>query len=60
MELKGMADRIITMRQKLYDALQEVGAPGSWEHIVKQIGMFSYTGLTKVGLIEWGRWGVGI
>ncbi|GAB4816612.1 hypothetical protein N2152v2_003658 [Parachlorella kessleri] len=46
-ELKGMADRIITMRQKLYEALQEVGAPGSWDHILKQIGMFSYTGLTK-------------
>ncbi|KAL3149705.1 hypothetical protein ABBQ38_013535 [Trebouxia sp. C0009 RCD-2024] len=46
-ELKGMADRIITMREKLHAALKEVGAPGSWDHIISQIGMFSYTGLTK-------------
>lgn len=26
----------------------QVGAPGNWDHIVNQIGMFSYTGLTKV------------
>ncbi len=25
-----------------------VGCPGDWSHILKQIGMFSYTGLTKV------------
>ena len=47
-ELKGMADRIITMREKLHAALQEVGAPGTWDHITSQIGMFSYTGLNKV------------
>lgn len=47
-ELKGMADRIITMREKLHAALKEVGAPGKWDHITSQIGMFSYTGLTKV------------
>jgi hypothetical protein len=47
-ELKGMADRIITMREKLHSALKEVGAPGTWDHIISQIGMFSYTGLTKV------------
>ena len=49
-ELKGMADRIITMREKLHSALKEAGAPGTWDHITSQIGMFSYTGLTKVGL----------
>lgn len=43
-----MADRIITMREKLHAALKEVGAPGTWDHITSQIGMFSYTGLTKV------------
>ncbi|PSC72490.1 aspartate cytoplasmic [Micractinium conductrix] len=46
-ELKGMADRIHTMRRMLFDALQEVGAPGSWNHVLEQIGMFSYTGLTE-------------
>lgn len=43
-----MADRIITMREKLHAALKEVGAPGTWDHIISQIGMFSYTGLSKV------------
>lgn len=47
-ELKGMADRIISMRSQLFEALQDVGAPGNWEHITSQIGMFSFSGLTKV------------
>eukprot|EP00891_Asterochloris_glomerata_P004767 jgi/Astpho2/4767/Aster-00315 len=46
-ELKAMADRIITMRTKLHDSLREINAPGSWKHIEDQIGMFAYTGLTK-------------
>jgi aspartate aminotransferase len=50
-ELKGMAGRIIHMRELLFKALQEVGAPGTWNHILDQIGMFSYTGLTKVRLL---------
>jgi len=46
-ELKGMADRIISMRQQLRAALEANGAPGTWNHITDQIGMFSFTGLTK-------------
>ncbi|CAN7012518.1 unnamed protein product [Brassica oleracea var. botrytis] len=46
-ELKGMADRIISMRQQLYEAIQARGTPGDWTHIIKQIGMFSFTGLNK-------------
>ena len=38
-ELKGMADRIKTMRTTLHTALREAGAPGSWEHILQQIGV---------------------
>ena len=41
-----MADRIISMRQKLLDSLKAAGAPGGWDHVVNQIGMFSFTGLT--------------
>ena len=26
--------------------LEEVGAKGTWDHVVNQIGMFSFTGLT--------------
>eukprot|EP00475_Leptophrys_vorax_P023133 TRINITY_DN31544_c0_g2_i4.p1 TRINITY_DN31544_c0_g2~~TRINITY_DN31544_c0_g2_i4.p1 ORF type:complete len:124 (+),score=6.68 TRINITY_DN31544_c0_g2_i4:115-486(+) len=47
LELKGMADRIISMRKQLYAALQQRGTPGDWTHILKQIGMFTFTGLSK-------------
>lgn len=47
-----MAGRIIQMRKELYSALQQVGAPGKWNHILDQIGMFSYTGLTKARLCQ--------
>ncbi|TPX33620.1 aspartate transaminase [Synchytrium microbalum] len=44
--LKSMADRIIKMRQVTFDTLTQLKTPGTWNHIVDQIGMFSYTGLT--------------
>ncbi|CAI9775701.1 unnamed protein product [Fraxinus pennsylvanica] len=46
-ELKAMADRIINMRQQLFDALRSRGTPGDWSHIIKQIGMFTFTGLNS-------------
>jgi aspartate aminotransferase len=45
-ELKTMADRVLKMRQALYDALIECKAPGTWEHILNQRGLFTYSGLT--------------
>ena len=42
-----MVERIKTMRMELYKLLKAKGTPGSWEHIVKQIGMFTFTGLTR-------------
>lgn len=42
-----MANRIIKMRQGLYERLTKLGTPGTWEHITTQIGMFSYTGVTE-------------
>ncbi|XP_004291203.1 PREDICTED: aspartate aminotransferase, cytoplasmic [Fragaria vesca subsp. vesca] len=44
-ELKAMADRIISMRHQLFDSLRAKGTPGDWSHIIKQIGMFTFTGL---------------
>lgn len=44
-ELKSMADRIIEMRRRLFDAIVANQTPGTWNHIIDQIGMFSYTGL---------------
>lgn len=75
-ELKAMADRIISMRHQLFEALQArgngfrvvnanedmhnpelnclvallhlfAGTPGDWSHIIKQIGMFTFTGLNS-------------
>uniref|UniRef100_L2G3C4 Aspartate aminotransferase n=1 Tax=Colletotrichum fructicola (strain Nara gc5) TaxID=1213859 RepID=L2G3C4_COLFN len=45
-EVKGMADRIITMRALLKDNLEKLGSAHDWSHITSQIGMFAYTGLT--------------
>jgi len=46
-ELSLMSDRILKMRDLLRGKLEELGTPGTWNHITDQIGMFSYTGLTK-------------
>lgn len=43
--LKVMSERLTQMRQGLYDRLRVLGTPGNWEHLLHQIGMFSYTGL---------------
>ncbi|KAI7885194.1 aspartate aminotransferase [Lichtheimia hyalospora FSU 10163] len=46
-EVKFMADRIITMRTKLRNHLeQDFGSKKNWEHITNQIGMFCFSGLT--------------
>ena len=45
-EVKQMADRIIAMRSMLVGALHDAGSLHDWSHITKQIGMFSFTGLT--------------
>ncbi|XP_065828272.1 aspartate aminotransferase, mitochondrial-like [Oscarella lobularis] len=44
-ELKGMADRIISMRTKLKGHLEALGSTKDWSHITDQIGMFCFTGL---------------
>ncbi|GAB7354209.1 hypothetical protein MBLNU459_g4755t2 [Dothideomycetes sp. NU459] len=46
-DLKTMSDRIKGMRKALFDELQDKGTPGTWDHIVNQVGMFSYTGLSE-------------
>ena len=45
-ELAGMRDRIRTMRQSLMDKLVAKGIAQDFSFIVKQRGMFSYTGLS--------------
>ncbi len=41
-EVKHMANRIIEMRDRLYDNLVTLKTPGDWDHIRKQIGMFRW------------------
>ncbi|KAJ5456465.1 hypothetical protein N7530_011739 [Penicillium desertorum] len=45
-DLQVMSSRIKTMRKALYNELVRLQTPGTWEHIIQQNGMFSYTGLT--------------
>uniref|UniRef100_A0A7S3YMT3 Aspartate aminotransferase n=1 Tax=Lotharella globosa TaxID=91324 RepID=A0A7S3YMT3_9EUKA len=46
-EIKIMSSRIIAMRKALRDELVRLKTPGNWDHIVSQIGMFSFTGLNR-------------
>ncbi|KAI3891428.1 hypothetical protein MKX03_020710 [Papaver bracteatum] len=47
-EMEAMAGRIKGVRQKLYDSLSAKDKSGKdWSFILKQIGMFSFTGLNK-------------
>jgi aspartate aminotransferase, mitochondrial len=47
-ELKQMAGRIKGLRQTLREGLEKKNAPmlPDWSHITRQIGMFSFTGLS--------------
>lgn len=48
-ELLMMSGRIKQMRSLLHSELSKLGTPsisGDWDHIVSQIGMFSFTGLS--------------
>jgi aspartate aminotransferase len=45
--LQTMSGRIKDMRNALRSQLEELGTPGTWNHITDQIGMFSFTGLTE-------------
>ncbi|THH22144.1 hypothetical protein EUX98_g8228 [Antrodiella citrinella] len=45
-DIRTMAHRIIEMRKELHKLLtEELKTPGNWDHIVNQIGMFSFTGI---------------
>ncbi|KAJ9584919.1 hypothetical protein L9F63_020725, partial [Diploptera punctata] len=46
-ELKGMADRIISVRAQLRDNLKKEGSQRDWSHITDQIGMFCFTGMNQ-------------
>jgi len=43
--IKTMSGRIKEMREALFSKLRIKGVPGSWNHVIDQIGMFCFTGL---------------
>ncbi|XP_044752530.1 aspartate aminotransferase, mitochondrial [Coccinella septempunctata] len=45
LEVKEMANRIISVRSKLRENLKKEGSTRNWQHITDQIGMFCFTGL---------------
>ena len=51
-ELAEMRVRIKEMRQKLVDGLKAAGVQRDMSFIVQQIGMFSYSGLTKDQMVR--------
>lgn len=50
--LRTMSGRIISMRKALRAKLEELGTPGTWNHITDQIGMFSFTGLSQAQALQ--------
>ncbi|KAI9842807.1 MAG: Aspartate aminotransferase, cytoplasmic [Sclerophora amabilis] len=50
--LRTMSGRIIDMRKGLRSRLEELGTPGTWNHITDQIGMFSFTGLSEKQVLK--------
>jgi len=54
-DVKEMADRIISMRQLLKDGLEKEGSTRNWQHIIDQIGMFCFTGMTADNVAQLGN-----
>ncbi|KAK9783711.1 putative Aspartate aminotransferase [Seiridium cardinale] len=50
--LRTMSGRIINMRTALKSKLEELGTPGTWNHITDQIGMFTFTGMTEAQVMK--------
>ena len=46
-DLVTMSGRIKSMRYKLFEELKKLQTPGDWSHLIKQTGMFGYTGLSR-------------
>lgn len=46
-ELEAMVGRVISVRAKLRKGLEDKGAPGTWNHVTEQVGLYSYLGLSE-------------
>ena len=47
-ELATMSARLLKMRQCLHAELLRIKCPGDWSHVIKQIGMFTYLGISRM------------
>ena len=43
--LRTMSARMNNMRKLLYQKLNILSTPGNWDHVLKSVGLFSFTGL---------------
>lgn len=46
-DLRVMSGRMNAMRHGLHGNMKNLGSEHNWDHIINQIGMFAYTGLSK-------------
>lgn len=42
-----MSERVRKMREQLVKKLNDLGTPGTWDHITQGKGMFAYLGLNR-------------
>jgi aspartate/tyrosine/aromatic aminotransferase len=49
-ECKSMADRLNQVRTSLYEELIHHRVKGTWDHVISQRGMFSYTGIPSTAV----------
>lgn len=47
-DVLAVTNRLKGVRQQILDKFTKLQTPGSWEHVVKQNGLFWYTGLTEL------------
>ena len=45
-DLVTMSGRIKSIRHRLFEELGRLQTPGDWSHLIKQTGMFGYTGIS--------------
>lgn len=47
LDVKEVANRMATLRAKILAKFQKLGTPGNWDTVVKQNGLFWFSGLTE-------------
>ncbi|KAF3985933.1 hypothetical protein FT663_02368 [Candidozyma haemuli var. vulneris] len=47
-DVADVYNRIKSVRQHIYDKLNELKTPGNWDHVITQKGLFCFTGLSPL------------